>query len=96
MALYSRKDRTRAKYAVSLSFCGQPLRFRLKNDNLEFALPVMIEMCLDHSKLSLSVIHKSEGGLLPGCSHNVREILLFQEQIQLDIFLESLPTILTL
>ena len=40
MALYSRKDLTREKYAVSLSFSGQPFRLRLRKDNLEFALDV--------------------------------------------------------
>ena len=42
MALYSRKDLTREKYAVSLSFSGQPFRLRLRKDNLEFALDVII------------------------------------------------------
>ena len=30
MALYSSKDLTREKYAVSLSFSGQPFRLRLR------------------------------------------------------------------
>ena len=55
MALYSRKDLTREKYAVSLSFSGQPFRLRLRKDNLEFALDVMTSMCFVHSKSSLTV-----------------------------------------
>ena len=53
VALYSRKDLTREKYAVSLSFSGQP--FRLRHRNLEFALDVMASMCFVHSKSSLTV-----------------------------------------
>ena len=45
VALYSRKDLTREKYAVSLSFSGQPFRLRFRKDNLEFALDVMTSMC---------------------------------------------------
>ena len=55
MALYSRKDLTREKYAVSLSFSGQPFRLRLIKDNFEFALDVMTSMCFVHSKSSLTV-----------------------------------------
>ena len=55
VALYSRKDLTREKYAVSLSFSGQPFRLRLRKDNLEFALDVMASMCFVHSKSSLTV-----------------------------------------
>ena len=55
MALYSRKDLPREKYAVSLSFSGQPFRLRLRKDNLEFALDVMTSMCFVHSRLSLTV-----------------------------------------
>ena len=55
VALYSRKDLTREKYAVSLSFSGQPFRLRLRKDNLEFALDVMTSMCFVHSKSSLTV-----------------------------------------
>ena len=55
VALYSRKDLTREKYAVSLSFSGQPFRLRLRKDNLEFALNVMTSMCFVHSKSSLTV-----------------------------------------
>ena len=54
VALYSRKDLTREKYAVSLSFSGQPFRLRLRKDNLEFALDVMTSMCFVHSKSSLT------------------------------------------
>ena len=46
MALYSRKDLTREKYAVSLSFSGQPFRLRFRKDNLEFALDVMTSMSI--------------------------------------------------
>ena len=46
---------TREKYAVSLSFSGQPFRLRLRKDNLEFALDVMTSMCFVHSKSSLTV-----------------------------------------
>ena len=38
MALYSRKDLTMEKYAVSLIFSGQPFRLHLRKDNLEFLL----------------------------------------------------------
>ena len=55
VALYSRKDLTREKYAVSLSFSGQPFRLRLRKDNLEFAQDVMTSMCFVHSKSSLTV-----------------------------------------
>ena len=55
VALYSRKDLTREKYAVSLSFSGQPFRLCLRKDNLEFALDVMTSMCFVHSKSSLTV-----------------------------------------
>ena len=55
VALYSRKDRTRAKKAVPLSFSGQPFRLRLKNDNLEFAFVVIALICSVHSKSSLTV-----------------------------------------
>ena len=55
VALYFRKDLTREKYAVSLSFSGQPFRLRLRKDNLEFALDVMTSMCFVHSKSSLTV-----------------------------------------
>ena len=54
VALYSRKDLTREKYAVSLSFSGQPFRLRLRKDNLEFALDVM---CLNRPrKRGLSIL----------------------------------------
>ena len=56
VALYSRKDLTREKYAVSLSFSGQPFRLRLRNDNLEFALDVMTSMCFVHFKLLFASI----------------------------------------
>ena len=55
VALYFRKDLTREKYAVSLSFSGQPFRLRLRKDNLEFALDVMTSMCFVHFKSSLTV-----------------------------------------
>ena len=56
VALYSRKDLTREKYAVSLSFSGQPFMLRLRKDNLEFAFDVMTSsMCFVHSKSSLTV-----------------------------------------
>ena len=56
--LYSRKHRTRAKEAVSLSFSGQPFRLRLKNDNLEFAFVVIALICFVFSKSSLTVTHR--------------------------------------
>ena len=55
VALYSRKDLTREKYAVSLIFSIQLFRLRLRKDNLEFALDVMTSMCFVHSKSSLTV-----------------------------------------
>ena len=55
VALYSRKDLTRKKYAVSLSFSGQPFSLRLRKDNLESALAVMTSMCFIHYKLSLTI-----------------------------------------
>ena len=55
VALYSRKDLTREKYAVSLSFSGQPFMMRLRKDNLEFALAVITSMCFVHSKSSRTV-----------------------------------------
>ena len=57
VVLYSRKDLTREKYAVSLSFSGKPFRLRLRKDKLEFALDVMTSMCFVHSKSSLTVTH---------------------------------------
>ena len=45
------------KYAVSLSFSGQPFRLHLRKDNLEFDLDVVtsMTMCFVHSKASLTV-----------------------------------------
>ena len=58
VVLYSRKDLTREKYAVSLSLSGQPFRLCLRKDNLEFALDVKTSMCFVHSKSSLTVTHR--------------------------------------
>ena len=55
VALYSRKDLTGEKHAVSLSFSGQPFRLHLRKGNLGFALAVMTSMCFVHSKSSLTV-----------------------------------------
>jgi len=66
VALYSSTDRTRLKYAISLSFGGAFFRFRRRNQRGLFAFLVIVETWADHCK-SFDIITPRYLALLTSC-----------------------------